>query len=66
MFVDMAFGMPDGSLPFPAPLLGVGPEVPLWLALAAGDFCVKFLAAGVLLVPYRLLMGARARRMAVA
>jgi uncharacterized PurR-regulated membrane protein YhhQ (DUF165 family) len=66
MFVDMAFGMPDGSLPFPAPLLGAGPEVPLWLALAAGDFCVKFLAAGVLLVPYRLLMGARARRMAVA
>jgi uncharacterized PurR-regulated membrane protein YhhQ (DUF165 family) len=66
MFVDMVFGMPDGSLPFPAPLLGVGPEVPLWLALAAGDFCVKFLAAGVLLVPYRLLMGARARRMAVA
>ena len=66
MFVDMVFGMPDGSLPFPAPLLGVGPEVPLWLALAAGDFCVKFLAACVLLVPYRLLMGARARRMAVA
>jgi uncharacterized PurR-regulated membrane protein YhhQ (DUF165 family) len=64
--IDMAFGTPDGSLPFPAPLLGLGPEVPLWLALAAGEFCVKFLAAGVLLVPYRLLMGARARRLAVA
>lgn len=55
--VDALFGLADGSLGFPAPFLGVGPEVPLWVSLAAGDFMVKFLAALVLLAPYRVLMG---------
>jgi uncharacterized PurR-regulated membrane protein YhhQ (DUF165 family) len=55
--LDLGFGRPDGSLPFPAALLGIGPQVPLWVSLAAGDFSVKFLAALVLLAPYRLLMG---------
>jgi uncharacterized PurR-regulated membrane protein YhhQ (DUF165 family) len=41
-----------------APWLGVGAEVPLWLSLASGDFSVKFLAALLLLMPYRLLMNA--------
>jgi queuosine precursor transporter len=56
--IDMAFGMADGSLGFGAPWLGIGPEVPLWLSLASGDFAVKFLAALLLLAPYRALMGA--------
>ncbi|MDB5540009.1 MAG: rane protein [Devosia sp.] len=56
-FVDGLFGMEDGSLGFPAPWLGVGGEVPLWTSLATGDFLVKFLAALLLLAPYRLLMG---------
>ena len=56
-FVDALFGMVDGSLGFPAPWLGIGPEVPLWLSLASGDFSVKFLAALLLLAPYRVLMG---------
>ena len=55
--VDALFGLADGSLGFPAPWLGVGPEVPLWMSLASGDFLVKFLAALVLLAPYRALMG---------
>lgn len=55
--IDALFGLPDGSLGFPAPFLGIGPEVPLWISLAAGDFMVKFLAALVLLAPYRALMG---------
>ena len=55
--VDMLYGRPDGSLPFPAPWLGLGPEVPLWVSLASGDFLVKFLAALLLLAPYRALMG---------
>jgi hypothetical protein len=38
------------------PWLGIGPELPLWLSLATGDFSVKFLAALLLLVPYRMLM----------
>lgn len=55
--IDTLFGLPDGSLGFPAPWLGVGPEVPLWTSLATGDFMVKFLAALLLLAPYRMLMG---------
>lgn len=55
--IDTLFGLPDGSLGFPAPWLGVGPEVPLWTSLATGDFLVKFLAALLLLAPYRILMG---------
>lgn len=56
-FVDGLFGMEDGSLGFAAPWLGLGPDVPLWTSLATGDFLVKFLAALLLLAPYRLLMG---------
>jgi uncharacterized PurR-regulated membrane protein YhhQ (DUF165 family) len=56
-FVDSLFGMADGSLGFPAPWLGIGTDVPLWLSLASGDFTVKFLAAVLLLAPYRVLMG---------
>jgi hypothetical protein len=55
--IDALFGLADGSLGFPAPWLGLGPEVPLWTSLATGDFLVKFLAALLLLAPYRLLMG---------
>lgn len=55
--IDTLFGLADGSLGFPAPWLGLGPEVPLWVSLASGDFLVKFLAALLLLAPYRALMG---------
>jgi uncharacterized integral membrane protein (TIGR00697 family) len=55
--VDALFGLQDGSLGFPAPWLGLGPEGPLWTSLATGDFLVKFLAALLLLAPYRALMG---------
>ena len=55
--IDGLFGLDDGSLGFPAPWLGIGPEVPLWTSLATGDFMVKFLAALLLLAPYRALMG---------
>jgi uncharacterized PurR-regulated membrane protein YhhQ (DUF165 family) len=57
-FIDLAFGMADGSLGFGASWLGIGGEVPLWVSLATGDFAVKFLAALLLLAPYRMLMGA--------
>jgi hypothetical protein len=56
-FIDAIFGMADGSLGMGAPWLALGPEVPLWTSLASGDFLVKFLAALLLLAPYRLLMG---------
>jgi uncharacterized PurR-regulated membrane protein YhhQ (DUF165 family) len=56
--IDAFFGAADGSLAMGAPWLGVGAQVPLWLSLASGDFSVKFLAALLLLVPYRLVMNA--------
>jgi uncharacterized PurR-regulated membrane protein YhhQ (DUF165 family) len=56
-FIDAAFGFADGSLGFGAPWLGIGGEVPLWVSLASGDFAVKFLAALLLLAPYRVMMG---------
>lgn len=52
--IDALFGMEDSSLAFPAPLLGIGPEVELWQSLALGDFLVKLLMALVLLAPYKL------------
>ncbi len=55
-FIDGWFGMADGSLGDPAPWLGIGGLVPLWTSLASGDFAVKFLAALLLLAPYRGLM----------
>lgn len=55
--LDTAFGRPDGSLTFPVPLLGIGPEVELWVSLAAGDFLVKLLVAAALLAPYKALRG---------
>lgn len=66
--LDTLFGLANSSLPMPAPLLGIGPMVPLWTSLAVGDFSVKFLAACVLLAPYRVLMGSltRATRLAAA
>lgn len=54
-FIDAGFGMDDGSLAFPVPMLGVGSDVPLWVSLASGDFIVKMLVALALLAPYRLL-----------
>jgi uncharacterized PurR-regulated membrane protein YhhQ (DUF165 family) len=57
-FVDAWFGAADGSLGMAAPWLGIGAELPLCLSLATGDFSVKFLAALLLLVPYRALMNA--------
>ena len=54
-FLDTGLGREDGSLPFPTPLLGVGPEVPLFVSLALGDFLVKLLLSCVLLAPYRAL-----------
>ncbi|WP_118135922.1 queuosine precursor transporter [Oceanicella sp. SM1341] len=46
------------------PLLGAGPEVPLWVSLASADFLVKMALALVALIPFRLLMGLIAARRA--
>ena len=52
--IDTAFGMEDGSLGFPASLFGIA--LPLWAALAFGDFCVKMLMGVLALIPYGALL----------
>jgi len=59
--LDTMFGREDSSLAFPAPLLGIGPEVQLWVSLGLGDFLVKLALALVLLAPYKTLRGWLAR-----
>lgn len=63
-FLDAMMGRADGSLAFPAPFLGIGPEVELWVSLAAGDFLVKLLLAAMLLAPYGALRRVLADRVA--
>jgi hypothetical protein len=63
--LDTMFGREDGSLAFPAPFLAVGPEVPLWVSLAVGDFLVKLLLTVLMLAPYKTLRGWLAGRSAV-
>ena len=53
--LDTGFGMADDSLGFPATLFGA--EVPLFVSLAFGDFCVKLLIGFAMLVPYGALLG---------
>jgi queuosine precursor transporter len=54
-FLDTGLGREDASLGFGVPLLSVGPEVPLWVSLALGDFIVKMIVALALLAPYKVL-----------
>jgi hypothetical protein len=53
-FIDLAFGMDDGSLGFAASLFGI--EAPLWVTLAVGDFAVKMLMGVLALIPYGALL----------
>ncbi|MEM7240778.1 MAG: queuosine precursor transporter [Pseudomonadota bacterium] len=39
------------------PLLGAGPESPLWVSLAVADWMVKLSLALIALIPFRLLVG---------
>jgi uncharacterized PurR-regulated membrane protein YhhQ (DUF165 family) len=64
--IDAAFGLADSSLGFPAPLLGVGPEVELWQSLALGDFLVKLVMAVLMLAPYRTVRDLVQKRIAPA
>ena len=64
--IDAWFGMEDSSLAFPAPLLGMGPEVELWQSLALGDFLVKLVMALLMLAPYKAIRDLVLRRTPVA
>lgn len=61
--IDLLFGMEDSSLAFPAPLLGIGPEVELWQSLALGDFLVKLAMTILMLAPYKTIRDLVLRRM---
>ena len=37
------------------PLLGMGPEAPLWVSLAVADWGVKLCLALIALIPFRLI-----------
>lgn len=52
--LDTIFGYEDSSLGFAVPFMGM--EVPLWMSLAIGDFCVKMLLSVLMLVPYGALL----------
>lgn len=64
--LDTGLGREDGSLPFPEPLLGIGMVAPLWVSLALGDFLVKLLLTGLMLLPYKGLLGFLTEKMARA
>jgi len=53
-FLDTGLGMEDGSLGFAVSFFGL--QVPLWVSLAFGDFCVKMLVGLVMLAPYGVLL----------
>ncbi len=38
------------------PILGTGPEAPLWVSLAIADYCVKLAIALIALIPFRILV----------
>lgn len=61
--IDLLFSMEDSSLAFPAPLLGIGPEVELWQSLALGDFLVKLAMTILMLAPYKTIRDLVLRRM---
>ena len=57
-FIDLGFGMEDGSLGFAVPFLGVGGDSALWVSLAVGDLFVKLLVGLAMLLPYGLVLRA--------
>ena len=61
LFFTIAFAGIDPNLPEGwanglVPLLGWGPQVPLWQSLALADWSVKLAMALLALVPFRLLV----------
>ncbi|WP_322866786.1 queuosine precursor transporter [Aquicoccus sp. G2-2] len=46
----------------PAPLLTLGPQVPLWVSLALADWSVKLSLALIALVPFRIIVGSLRQR----
>ncbi|MCV9940629.1 VUT family protein [Boseaceae bacterium BT-24-1] len=55
--LDVWLGVADASHVLATPPLEIGPSIPAWVLLAAGDFTVKLTCAAIFLAPYRVLMG---------
>ena len=61
LFFSIAFAgidaaTPEGWASAPVPLLGWGPEIPLWVSLAVADWAVKMALAIAALGPFRLII----------
>ena len=61
LFFSIAFAgidpaTPEGWASTPVPLLGWGPEIPLWVSLAVADWAVKMALAVAALGPFRLIV----------
>lgn len=46
------------------PLLGLGPQLPLWVSLGLADWCVKVAIAVIALTPYRAIVWRNVQRVA--
>lgn len=67
LFFSIAFAgidpaSPAGWASAPVPLLGLGPELPLWVSLALADWAVKMTLAVVALGPFRVIVDRLSRR----
>ncbi len=54
IFLDSA--EPNGWARELAPLLSLGPEMPLWISLAVADFVIKMVLVLVALIPFKLVV----------
>lgn len=52
LFIFLDSAQPNGWARDLVPLLGMGPELPLWVSLAVADFAVKLALAGLALIPF--------------
>ncbi len=57
LFIFLDASQPNGWAREVIPMLGFGPDAPLWVSLALADFAVKMSLALVALGPYRLALG---------
>ena len=55
-FAGISAATPEGWASAPVPLLGWGPEWPLWISLAVADWFIKMLLVIAALAPFRIIV----------
>ena len=61
LFIFLDPAQPNSWARDAVPLLGMGPEMPLWVSLAVADWGVKLALAAIALVPFRAITASHAR-----